>query len=342
MAYQINKSDGTALVILEDGIVDSTTSLKLVGKNVVNYGEVQNENFVFLLENFANSSFSPPSNPIPGQLWFNTDDSRLRLRDSAGQWNKIPSIAVQSTATNQSVGDFWLDNTNNILYAKSDNGGYIRIGPNTVATTAARFATPVNINEVAFDGTTDITVSSTTTQYHSVGNYLTGVQFNGSEPVTWDVNVGVADQPTPFSVVARNSIGDIYFSTGHGVSLQAKFADLAEKYLISGEYEVGTVVTIGGTAEVRPCVNNDRAIGVVSGNPAYGMNKDLNGGVYIALKGRVPTNIHGLIRKGDELVAGPDGRAISANAGRTMSRPKVFAIALEDSLGKTRIEALVL
>jgi hypothetical protein len=342
MAYQINKSDGTALVILEDGIVDSTTSLKLVGKNVVNYGEVQNENFVFLLENFANSSFSPPSNPVSGQLWFNTDDSRLRLRDTAGVWNKIPTIAVQSTVTNQSVGDFWLDNTNNILYAKSDNGGYIRIGPNTVATTAARFATPVNINDVSFDGTADITVSSTTTQYLSAGNYLTGVSFNGSQPLTWDVNVGVINQPTPFSVVARDSIGDIYFSTGHGVSLQAKFADLAEKYLIEGEFEVGTVVTVGGSLEMRPCRQNDRAVGVVSGNPAYLMNKDLEGGTPVALKGRVPTNIHGLIRKGDELVAGPNGRAISATAGRSIPNSKVFAIALEDSLGKDRIEALVL
>jgi hypothetical protein len=342
MAYQINRSDGTALVILEDGIVDSTTSLKLVGKNVVNYGTTQNENFLYLLENFANSSFSPPSNPISGQLWFNTDDSRLRLRDTAGQWNKIPSIAVQSTVTNQSVGDFWLDNTNNILYAKSDNGGYVRIGPNTVATTAARFANPVNINNVSFDGTADITISSTTTQYLSAGSYLTGVAFNGSQPLTWDVNVGVASQPTPFTVVARDSIGDIYFSTGHGTSLQAKFADLAEKYLISGEHEVGTVVTVGGPAEVRPCTNNDRAIGVVSGNPAYAMNSELEGGVYIALKGRVPTNVHGLIRKGDELVAGPNGRAISATAGRSIPNPKVFAIALEDSLGKDRIEALVL
>ena len=63
MAYVINKTDGTQLVVLQDAAVDSTTSLSFVGRNYVGYGEIQNENFLFLLENFANisarSDFSP-------------------------------------------------------------------------------------------------------------------------------------------------------------------------------------------------------------------------------------------------------------------------------------------
>jgi hypothetical protein len=341
MAYQINKSDGTALVILEDGLVDSTTSLKLVGRNVVNYGTVQNENFVYLLENFASNSFNPPSGPIPGQLWFQTDDNRLRVYDTNNKWNKIPTIAVVSTVTNQSVGDFWLDNTHNVLYVKS-NFGYVRVGPNPNADTAVKLASPAKINNVNFDGSANITVSSTTTNSLTVGNYLIGNDFNGDAPTNWDVNTGVAGASTPFAVVARDSIGDIYFSTGHGISMQARFADLAEKYLPDANYEVGTVVTIGGEKEIRACRANDRAIGVISGNPAYMMNKDLEGGVYVALKGRVPTNIQGLIKKGDSLVAGPNGKAVSATSGHAVSNPKIFAIALEDSLGKERIEALVL
>jgi hypothetical protein len=339
MAYQINKSDGTALVVLEDGIVDSTTSLKLVGRNVVNYGTVQNENFVYLLENFANNSFNPPSNPISGQLWFQTDDSRLRVYDTSGTWNKIPTIQVVSTVTNQSVGDFWLDNTNEILYVKS-NYGYVRVGPTPDVNTAKKLFTATTINNVSFDGSTGITVSSTTTHKLSVGNYLTGNSFNGSADTTWDVNTGVAGVATPFAVVARDAVGDIVYATGHGVSMQARFADLAEKYLIEGEYEVGTVVTVGGSLEMRPCKQNDRAVGVVSGSPAYLMNKDLDGGTPVALKGRVPTNTRGVVKKGDFLVAGADGRAVSI--GQHANNPKVFAVALEDSNGRERIEALVL
>ena len=46
MPYQIDKTDGTRLVTLADGVVDISTDLQLVGRNVAGYGEIQNENFV--------------------------------------------------------------------------------------------------------------------------------------------------------------------------------------------------------------------------------------------------------------------------------------------------------
>jgi hypothetical protein len=77
MAYIINKFSGAELLVLDDGTVDTTTSLKLVGRNYVGYGEIQNENFVYLLENFA--SENPPTTPIVGQTWFDTDVNRLNV-----------------------------------------------------------------------------------------------------------------------------------------------------------------------------------------------------------------------------------------------------------------------
>ena len=50
MAYTINKYDTTQLTIVQDGTIDQTTDIKLVGKNYAGYGEIQNENFVFLLD----------------------------------------------------------------------------------------------------------------------------------------------------------------------------------------------------------------------------------------------------------------------------------------------------
>lgn len=116
-------------------------------------------------------------------------------------------------------------------------------------------------------------------------------------------------------------------------------ADLAEKYLIDGEYQIGTVVSVGGAKEVKPCDINERAIGVVSENPAYVMNSNLENGVLVALKGRVPTNITGDVKKGDRLIAGANGRAITVGI---HGYGNVFAIALEDSNGKDQIEALIL
>ena len=53
MPYTINKTSGDQVAVVADGTIDSTLDIKLIGKNYAGYGEIQNENFVKLLENFA-------------------------------------------------------------------------------------------------------------------------------------------------------------------------------------------------------------------------------------------------------------------------------------------------
>jgi hypothetical protein len=114
MAYVINKFSGQQLVVLDDGTLDTTTSLGLVGRNYVGYGETQNENFIFLLENFANTA--PPSRPLVGQIWFNTTDDTAYAYDGA-QWNPIGSATVSSSAPpNTNAGALWLKTPINQLY----------------------------------------------------------------------------------------------------------------------------------------------------------------------------------------------------------------------------------
>lgn len=94
MAYTIDFSDsGKTPIVLNDGTVDTSTSLVLIGKNVTRFGEYYNENLVKLLENFANST--APSNPVEGQLWYDTANSTLMLYDN-GQWYPIGSPAGSS------------------------------------------------------------------------------------------------------------------------------------------------------------------------------------------------------------------------------------------------------
>lgn len=114
MAYVINKFNGVQLVVLDDGTIDTSTSLGLVGRNYVGYGETQNENFVFLLENFANTA--PPSRPLVGQLWFNTTDDTAYAYDGSN-WNPIGSATLSSSAPpNTNAGALWLKTPDNQLY----------------------------------------------------------------------------------------------------------------------------------------------------------------------------------------------------------------------------------
>lgn len=114
MAYVINKFSGAQLVVLQDGTLDTTTSLNLVGRNYVGYGESQNENFVWLLENFANDA--PPSRPLAGQIWYNTAENIVYAYDS-NQWNPIGSARVSSTTPNaSSPGALWFKTPVKQLY----------------------------------------------------------------------------------------------------------------------------------------------------------------------------------------------------------------------------------
>ena len=83
---------------------------------------------------------------------------------------------------------------------------------------------------------------------------------------------------------------------------QATYADLAEYYSADVEYEPGTVLIFGGTAEVTTTTigNDSRVAGVVTTNPAYVMNSELQGlRACVALQGRVPVKVLGIIKKGD-------------------------------------------
>ena len=116
MAYTILNSDGTTLLLLTDSTVDqSTTSLSLVGKNVANYGQYLNNNFVGLLQNFANTSNNPPRSPTTGQLWYDTTTGKLNVYD--GNFKSVSGAIVSSVQPNLlSSGDLWWDTANTVSY----------------------------------------------------------------------------------------------------------------------------------------------------------------------------------------------------------------------------------
>lgn len=126
MAYQIDRYNNTLLTVVEDGTIDQTTDLKFIGKNYAGYGEIQNENFLYLLENFAGAN--QPARPLSGQLWFDTANSKLKFYDGTKFRSTGGSEIATSEPTGLAIGDFWWDSANDQLYVF--NGvSYILIGP---------------------------------------------------------------------------------------------------------------------------------------------------------------------------------------------------------------------
>ena len=223
--------------------------------------------------------------------------------------------------------------------------------------------TGVIVGNQMFDGQGNIQIATTVNSSFSIdlsqteGNYVNSLVAGtyitlkeGIDPYTpgknKSITVGVTAGTTGESnLVARDGSGN--FSAGtisatlfNGTATAAQYADLAEKYLPDAEYEPGTVVTVGGEAEITASSYGDRALGVISTQPAYMMNKDLEGGVYVALKGRVPCKVIGAVRKGQRLVASNNGYAVAA----VPHANDVFALALESSsdTGVKVIEVAVL
>jgi len=131
MSYQLNKTDGTLLIDLVDGQIDTaSTNLTLVGRNYSGYGEYFNENFIKLLENF--NSTASPSNPLTGQLWWNSTDQRLQVYNGT-VWKSSGGPIVSATQPAMVAGDIWIDSAKNQVYA-FDGTDLMLIGPDyTVA-----------------------------------------------------------------------------------------------------------------------------------------------------------------------------------------------------------------
>lgn len=109
MAYLINNYNGSPLVSIQDRTVNITaTSLRLPGRDYRPYGETVVENLTWMLQHFANSV--SPSNPIGGQLWYDTNSLSMRVYDATtGSWLTLgrPQTGNSLPSTGQAAQLFY-------------------------------------------------------------------------------------------------------------------------------------------------------------------------------------------------------------------------------------------
>jgi len=137
MVYTVNKTNNTASpnqYTVQDGVVNTQTDLSFIGKGYAGYGEKIAENFLHLLENFANSS--APAKPIKGQLWYDNDEGRLKVFNGSIFTPSGGNVPYQTDAPSGLVqGDLWIDSDTGQLYFFNGAGSVLVGPPSTTGTT---------------------------------------------------------------------------------------------------------------------------------------------------------------------------------------------------------------
>ena len=193
---------------------------------------------------------------------------------------------------------------------------------NTASTIVARdgsgnFTAGTITAALSGNATTATTATNVTATANDATNETTYITFV-------DGATGAQGIETDTGLTYNPSTNTLTTSVFSGTATQAQYADLAENYVGDMKYEAGTVVEFGGAEEVtKAAPGSPRIAGVVSTAPGFLMNTGLTGAtvVAVAYTGRVPTKISGPCRKGDIMVAGPNGTAT-----RATSEPKAGMI----------------
>jgi len=197
MPYTINFTDVTnkGSITVEDNDINVTTSLSLVGRNTTSYGVEFNQNFLKLLENFANTS--APTNPVEGQLWYDTTAGGEQLKVYDGTtWVASGGLkkAIDEPGAAQSVtGDLWVDTDNQQLYLYTGSG-WTLIGPNyagglNTGVSPVKIIGQDNIEYSALQ----VEISAKPVAIISSDTFTPRAQINGFGQINPGVNLSTAD-----------------------------------------------------------------------------------------------------------------------------------------------------
>ena len=140
MSYTVNKTNNSASpnqYTVQDGVINTQTDLSFIGKGYAGYGESIAENFLHLLENFANTS--APTKPIQGQLWYDSTNARLKVYSGSAFVPAGGNVPYQSSAPSAlAIGDLWVDSDTGQLYFYNGTTSVL-VGPPSATGTTSGF-----------------------------------------------------------------------------------------------------------------------------------------------------------------------------------------------------------
>ena len=262
MAYIITKTNGDTLVTVPDTEKNTDYGVTLVGRNYSGYGVYLNDNFISLMENFANGI--SPAAPLEGQLWFNTTTDTLSLWNGTA-WRPLGVLTNSGSAPGASgteVGHMWWDNLNYQLKVWSGETVYPRTATQTItlgnivsvtstgSIAAGDFVTHANISAVDRIVVEQV-LNTTQIRISTAANISTGETVTFTNGIGWQT-VG------PAYTKAQNTTGiipaDIIDTNGipHVIGLMYTDGQVVGAISRDSEYTPRTADAITGFSKIKP------------------------------------------------------------------------------------------
>lgn len=227
MSYRVNFTDPRKPALtVQDGTVDTTTDLSFPGRNTTNYGQLVAENFLHLLENFANST--APIAPVAGQMWYDSNDniSQVKVYDGVS-WLAISGIKKSSEpplASESNLGDLWADTDRQQLYLYNGSS-WILVGP----TYTSGNVTGAISETILDDGDVSRTVVTTYVDNIPISIYSISEEFTPKSAIPGYTTI----KPGLNINAITNSNGDNYLL--HGVVEKASGLQLGDTTILASQ-----------------------------------------------------------------------------------------------------------
>ena len=257
IAYTDEANKGT--ITIEDSTLNNDTSLSIPGRNTTAYGSAIAENFLHLLENFANNL--QPARPVEGQLWYDNSlgNEQLKVYDGTN-WvaaGGIKKATSQPDAVNSQIGDLWVDTDNQQLYLFSGSG-WVLVGPefSDGLTTGAEAETVLGVDNLNHTCII-VRVSAQPIAVIATEEFTPKTVIPGFSTIKPGINLSTRD-------IQGEGVGKFY-----GTAEKAESLIVAGQNVLAGNFLRGDVTS---TTQFPLNVQNNTGIN-------YGINAELNIGV---------------------------------------------------------------
>jgi len=342
---------------------------------------------VFKTVSAATASSSAPSSNVAGDLWYDTTNAQLKVYTGSawllvgpaftagtGTTGAIVDTIVDNTAVSHVVIKFYVEDSVVAIMSKDASftpqvaiSGFTSVLPGMTLASSIGGQTPLfqgtssDSNALGGNAASSFMLKNTNQTTTGTIGILndSGMTIGADQDLNMTVsgiNTLISNITSGGNMVFRVNVGGvqttamtIYGANGtiSGNQINANYADVAERFHADEVLEAGTVVELGGSAEITKVGVDlsDKVFGVISTNAAYLMNsKAGNDSTHppVAMTGRVPVKVIGVINKGDRLVSAGDGYARAAQPGEATAFNVIGrSLVAKQDTGRGTVEAIV-